>query len=98
RLDAHFAFGGFGCDHEERARLLDAGARRGAARLGVAREACRVVIVGDTPKDVAAAHAIGAECVAVATGSHGRAQLERAGALTVLEDLHAPEALTLLLS
>ena len=96
RLDAHFAFGGFGCDHEERARLLDAGARRGAARLGVARDACRVVIVGDTPKDIAAASAIGAECIAVATGSHGRAEL--AGATTVLEDLSGPEALSILLS
>jgi phosphoglycolate phosphatase-like HAD superfamily hydrolase len=98
QLDAHFAFGGFGCDHEERPRLLDAGASRGAARLEVAREACRVVIVGDTPKDVAAAHAIGAECVAVATGSHGRRELEQAGARIVLEDLRAPEALAVLLS
>jgi phosphoglycolate phosphatase-like HAD superfamily hydrolase len=35
-----------------------------------------VVVVGDTPKDIAAAQAIGAECVAVATGMHSVAELE----------------------
>jgi phosphoglycolate phosphatase len=78
-LADRFAFGGFGCDHEERAELLRVGAARGAARLGHAPAACRVVVVGDTPLDVAAAHAIGAECVAVATGSYGRADLAACG-------------------
>lgn len=67
-LDAYFAFGGFGCDAEDRAQLLRAGAQRGAERAGAALEQCRVVVIGDTPKDVAAARAIGAEVVAVATG------------------------------
>jgi phosphoglycolate phosphatase-like HAD superfamily hydrolase len=67
-LDAYFAFGGFGCDAEDRAQLLRAGAQRGAERAGAALEECRVVVIGDTPKDVAAARAIGAEVVAVATG------------------------------
>ena len=35
-LDPRFGFGGFGCDHEERPRLIAAGAARGAQRLGVA--------------------------------------------------------------
>lgn len=63
-----FAFGGFGCDSEDRAELLRAGALRGAARLNLSLSQCRVVVIGDTPKDVAAAHAMGAECLAVATG------------------------------
>ena len=69
-LDQHFSFGGFGSDHGDRASLLAIGADRGAARLGVARERCRVVVIGDTPKDIAAARSIGADCVAVATGSY----------------------------
>ena len=68
-LANRFAFGGFGSDAEDRAALLEIGARRGAARLGVPRERCRVVIIGDTPLDIAAAHAIGAECLAVSTGN-----------------------------
>lgn len=97
-LDGYFAFGGFGCDHEERPALIEAGASRGAAHLGLERAACRVVVVGDTPKDVSAAHAIGAECVAVATGGHDREELRGAGADAIVDDLRAPELRDLLLA
>ncbi len=70
-----FAFGGFGCDHERRDELLRIGATRGAARLAAPLEACRVVVIGDTPKDIAAAQAIGAESIAVATGPYALAAL-----------------------
>ena len=63
-----FAFGGFGCDAEDRTELLRIGATRGAEALGVPLAECRVVVIGDTPKDVAAAHGIGAECIGVGTG------------------------------
>ncbi|HEY0838652.1 MAG TPA: HAD hydrolase-like protein, partial [Vulgatibacter sp.] len=43
-------------------------------------EECRVVIIGDTPKDVAAAQAMGAESIGVGTGSFGPAQLMACGA------------------
>jgi phosphoglycolate phosphatase-like HAD superfamily hydrolase len=92
-LAERFRFGGFGCDDEDRAELCAAGARRGAAELGVPRDQCCVVIVGDTPRDIAAAHAIGAECVAVATGDHDEAQLGAAGADYVVADLSAALAL-----
>jgi len=65
-----FAFGGFGCDAEDRAALLAVGAERGASLLGCTRSECRFVVIGDTPKDIAAAHAIGAQAIAVATGPH----------------------------
>ncbi|HVE83654.1 MAG TPA: HAD family hydrolase, partial [Myxococcales bacterium] len=55
-----FRFGGFGSDHEERVELIRRGAERGAALLGAPLAECRVVIIGDTPKDVAAAKGIGA--------------------------------------
>lgn len=67
-LDSTFAFGGFGCDAEDRTELLRVGAGRGADAIGVALTECRVVVIGDTPKDVAAAHGIGAECIGVGTG------------------------------
>ena len=91
-LDRSFAFGGFGSDHEDRARLLEVGATRGAVALDVSRAACRVVVVGDTPRDVRAAHAIGAECVAVATGGYDQDALTNAGARRPLAALDAPEA------
>jgi phosphoglycolate phosphatase len=82
-----FSFGGFGCDHEERAQLLRAGAQRGAEQLAQPLTACRIVVIGDTVRDVAAAHAIGAECIAVCTGADRAEQLHAAGARLVFKDL-----------
>ena len=96
-LNRWFDFGGFGSDHAVRAELIRAGARRGAARLGAPVEACRVVIIGDTPLDIAAAHAVGGECLAVATGSYREAPLQEAGAELVVADLSDPRALAFLL-
>jgi phosphoglycolate phosphatase-like HAD superfamily hydrolase len=80
RLGRHFSFGGYGSDSAERAELLRAGAERGAARLGVSVVTCRVVVIGDTPRDVAGAQAIGADCLAVGTGGHEAAALQALGA------------------
>lgn len=88
-LDATFTFGGFGCDAEDRTELLRAGARRGAERLGRSLEHCRVVVIGDTPKDVAAAHGIGARCIGVGTGSFTADELTRAGAHHAFDTLEA---------
>jgi phosphoglycolate phosphatase-like HAD superfamily hydrolase len=76
-----FAFGGFGSDHELRAQLLRVGVERGARLAGRRPEECRVLVVGDTPRDIEAARKIGAQCVAVATGPYDRAALS----------LHGPE-------
>jgi len=97
-LNHYFAFGGFGCDAEDRAALLRAGAERGAAFLGRPLVECRVLVVGDTPLDVAAAHAIGARCLAVATGGASVDQLVAAGADDVFDDLTQPGALDALLA
>jgi phosphoglycolate phosphatase-like HAD superfamily hydrolase len=93
RLHHHFAFGGFGCDHEDRATLVRIGAERGAARLGTPLAACRVVVIGDTPRDVAAAQALGADVVTVETGGIGADALRAAGARHVFPDLGAPGVL-----
>lgn len=86
-LDVHFAFGGFGCDAEDRAELLRAGAVRGAAALGVSLHECRVVIIGDTPKDVAAALAIEAVCIGVGTGGFAPEELVELGAKSAFATL-----------
>jgi len=88
-----FRFGGFGSDHEERVELIRRGAERGAALLGTTPADCRVVIIGDTPKDVAAAKGIGAECVGVGTGSFTPEQLLAAGANAAFKDLGEPGAI-----
>lgn len=88
-----FSFGGFGCDHEDRAELIRIGAERGAAKLSLPLEDCRVVVIGDTPKDVAAAKAIGAECVGVGTGSYSVEALVEVGATAAFRDLSGPGAI-----
>jgi phosphoglycolate phosphatase len=67
--------GGFGEDGETRAEVLEQGART----LDPART-LPVVIVGDTPRDVAAAIAIGARSVAVPFGKNPKEALVEAGA------------------
>ena len=88
-----FPFGGFGCDAEDRTALIRRGAERGAAVLGAPIEECRVVVIGDTPKDVAAATAIGAESIGVGTGSFTAEQLLGAGATHAFSNLAARGAM-----
>jgi phosphoglycolate phosphatase len=95
-LFERFAFGGFGCDSEDRAELLAVGADRGAALLGTPRAECRVVVIGDTPKDVAAAHAIGAEAVGVGTGPYSARDLTECGARWAFSSLEDEGALGVL--
>lgn len=92
-LYERFAFGGFGCDHEDRTELVRRGALRGAQALGLPLEQCRVVVIGDTPKDVTAAMGIGAECIGVGTGSFSPAQLLACGAAHAFVTLAEPGAL-----
>ena len=86
-LDSFFSFGGFGSDHTDRAELLRTGLSRGLERAGARHGGARVVVIGDTPHDVAAAQAIGAHCVAVSTGGYDGSALEAAGATVVVPDL-----------
>jgi phosphoglycolate phosphatase-like HAD superfamily hydrolase len=88
-----FSFGGFGCDHEHRVELIRRGAERGAERLGLPLTECRVVVIGDTPKDVTAAKGIGAECIGVGTGAFSPAQLVESGADKAFQSLAEPGAL-----
>jgi phosphoglycolate phosphatase-like HAD superfamily hydrolase len=59
-------------------------------------EACDVIVIGDTPKDVAAAVAIGARCVAVATGGHSIDVLRACEPDLAVEDLMDPRVLDVL--
>lgn len=95
-LAERFAFGGFGSDAEDRREVIRIGAERGAGLLGRTRAECRVVVIGDTPRDIDAARSIDAECLAVATGPYSRARLEQAGATLAVDDLRSSAAHELL--
>ena len=80
RLWHRFPFGGFGSDARDRAELVRVAIARGKARAGRDFARDEIFVVGDTPKDVAAAHAAGARAIAVATGGHAIEELRACGA------------------
>jgi phosphoglycolate phosphatase-like HAD superfamily hydrolase len=83
----YFSFGAFSDDAADRNALVPIAQARGEA-AGLARDAyARVVVIGDTPHDIACAAAAGARSIAVATGGHTTAELSAAGADVVLDDL-----------
>jgi phosphoglycolate phosphatase len=86
RLDAGIDFdvGGYGTDDGIRATLVRRSRERAHARYGAFDE---VLVVGDTPLDVAGALANGVTAVGVASGGTSAADLKAAGAHHVLDSL-----------
>jgi phosphoglycolate phosphatase len=84
--------GGYGEDSEDRAHLVDAARARIHATYGLAMMT-PAVLIGDTPRDVRAAHDAEARCIAVASGIHSVAELRAAGADFVVPDLTDTEGL-----
>lgn len=68
-LDHHFGFGAYGCDHADRNRLGPVALERAAAHAGRRFSPEETLVIGDTPKDIACARALGARCLAVSTGA-----------------------------
>jgi phosphoglycolate phosphatase-like HAD superfamily hydrolase len=89
-----FAVGAYGSDSARRADLPAIAAERAARQTGKQFTGADVVIVGDTPDDIACGRPIGARVVAVATGSFTVAQLRAAGAAHVFEHLADTGAVT----
>ena len=79
-LDQWFSFGGYGSDADERVDVARVALERADRLAGkrIDRGAC--VAVGDTPRDVEAAHEAGIRLVGVATGSYDLEALRQAGA------------------
>jgi phosphoglycolate phosphatase len=65
---SRFRVGAFGSDHHERPELPAIAQRRFAEAHGVPLRGDRVVVIGDTPADIACGRGIGARAIAVATG------------------------------
>lgn len=93
-----FAFGGFGSDAETRADMLRAARKKADVYLKRRCMPDEFVVVGDTPRDIHAAHEVGFACVAVASGQHAAEELRQAGADEVIESLEDPRAMTAILT
>jgi phosphoglycolate phosphatase len=94
-LDRHFAFGAYGCDHADRNLLGPVALMRAAGHAGRDFSPEETLVIGDTPKDVACAHAMGSRCLAVATGRFSAGQLRACGADVVVERLDDPLVLAM---
>ncbi|UCF38856.1 MAG: HAD hydrolase-like protein, partial [Acidobacteriota bacterium] len=74
-LNRFFGFGGFGSDAADRTEVIRAGIAKAQARDNGTR-IDRVIVVGDTPRDIIHGHAAGAEVIAVCTGSFSSDELK----------------------
>jgi phosphoglycolate phosphatase len=84
--------GAFGEDSHDRRELPALAAARIGRRLGRALAPRQLVVVGDTPNDIACARHFGARAVAVATGrSYSAEELHEHGPDAVLPDLSDTE-------
>lgn len=86
-LDHYFAFGVYGDEAATRPELKTPALERVKQHLGRELSPESIVIIGDTPLDVALAHAMGARSLAVCTGGITADELLAAGADWVIEDL-----------
>jgi phosphoglycolate phosphatase-like HAD superfamily hydrolase len=89
-LNRFFSFGGYGSDSQDRGELTRLAIERAGRIHGHALDPAGVLVVGDTPRDVEAAHAAGAVAVGVATGKYTVDELRAAGADYVLPTLESP--------
>jgi aminoglycoside phosphotransferase family enzyme/predicted kinase/phosphoglycolate phosphatase-like HAD superfamily hydrolase len=85
-------FGGFGDSAPDRAAVARFALDR-LAEAGWEPDPQQVWIVGDTPRDLACARAVGIRCALVATGRRGIDELNGLGADIVLPDLSDPRPL-----
>jgi phosphoglycolate phosphatase-like HAD superfamily hydrolase len=86
-----FRVGAFGSDAAGRPDLPPIAAARAQSYFGRVPTGSEVVIIGDTPADIACGRCIDARTVAVATGSFSMADLKACGAYAVFPDLSDTE-------
>lgn len=74
-----FKVGAFGSDHADRSELPAIAIERAERLSGHRFEGKAVVIIGDTPLDIACGEHLGVRTIAVATGSYGMDELAACG-------------------
>jgi phosphoglycolate phosphatase-like HAD superfamily hydrolase len=94
-VDHYFdlGLGAFGSDSPERNDLVPVAMGRFYERYGRVVAGERVVVIGDTERDLECAVAGGVRCVLVATGAYSHPELSALGAELTVNDLLATEEL-----
>ncbi|TMQ51102.1 MAG: HAD family hydrolase [Candidatus Eisenbacteria bacterium] len=91
KLGDYFQFGAFGNEHEDRGELAKIAVEKAREILGRPVKGDEVTVIGDTPRDVACARAIGARAVIVATGLVAREELQAAEPDVILDSFEDVE-------
>ena len=89
-LNRWFTFGAYASAGVDRAGIVRRAVERGEAMFGRDVPNTQIYVVGDTPLDISAAHAVGCTAIAVATGRYDSAALREAGADSVVETMEEP--------
>jgi phosphoglycolate phosphatase len=89
-LNRWFTFGAYASAGVDRAGIVRRAVERGEALLGRDVPNTEIYVIGDTPLDIQAAHAVGCTAIAVATGHFDSAALHEAGADRVIETMEEP--------
>ena len=87
RLWNFFETGAFGCEHADRNEIARIAHRRGRKMFGEALHGDEILVIGDTVRDIECAQAIGARCLAVATGGDPLPELRQRSPTWVVTDL-----------
>jgi len=82
-----FSFGAYASAGVDRAGIVRQAVGRGEAMFGGDVPNTEIFVIGDTPLDIQAAHAVGCTAIGVATGHYDVDALREAGADHVLETL-----------
>lgn len=94
---AWFTLNAFGDEGKTRPDLVALALRKYEAQTGEPADPRRVIVIGDTPRDVECARAHHCVAFAVATGKYSVAELTDAGADVAVPDLADPTALLALI-
>jgi phosphoglycolate phosphatase len=86
-LSRWFTFGAYAGAGLQRSDIVRTAVERAEATVGHNVPNTEIYVIGDTPLDIEAAHAVGCTAIAVATGHYDRAALRDAGADHVLATL-----------
>ena len=92
-LNRFLPFGGFGSDSADRTELTRRAIERGADLIERELPSERVHVLGDTPRDMEAAAAVGAVPIGITSGTYQADALRLAGAKVVIATLEAYPAL-----
>lgn len=87
QLHSYFLEGAFGDDAEDRNLLGPVALQRMQTVTSRSYTLEDIIVIGDTPKDIACANALGARCLAVGTGHFSAADLAAHQPWQCLEDL-----------